>query len=805
MKSSAAPFAVLLLLIGFILGGLVSPLSAQQGTVTIESIEYQGLRIWSPSNVTEVLDSQDIQEDRTYDADELQRRVNRVIEELQDQGFFSDIQVSRDDGRLIFQFEEFNRISDISYRGNNLVEDSRLNDVLLLQSGDPVNPFRIEQARKDLVNYYRQEGYSNISVESEREVTAEGQVDVTFVVDEGQQNTINDVTFHYSPELSFYGEAYRNLNLNLILPAKPGQPYSEQIREESVRVIQQWYSTLGYLDASVEVETWRNLSDDGIDLEFYIEQGAEYRLGEIDVSGNDLYADTELRNSVELEEGDVFNTRQFTLGIRDIEQRYRNRGYADVAVDYNTNRVRGEDPPKVNVTLNVEENDPVYVERIEIHGNYRTYDRVIRREIRLEPGGLLDGEKRQNSLRRLRNLGYFSEVEMNIDPGSKENWKVVRVRVKEGRTGQFQFGGGFSSSTGFTGNLSIRKDNFSLWDYSHGFTGRGQSIQASAQMGSRRSNFNINWDDPWFNDDLDDTSGPQPNVPLGFGWSAYNTRYFRDEGFDEIREGGALRLSREFGPARSNQVDAQYSFNTTRVENLDEADNELAIEFENEADRLGTGNSFEQKIGSIRLGIQRDRRDNRLFPTEGYFLRLQNRTAAEAFAGDVNFYNPELDARSYVPFWGQTFWATRFNYKTLDGFGGGNAATVPSFEKFFLGGNQNVRGYEYRDIAIYGDCDSDPEIERCRGGRTAFFANLELRYKVMEQTMQLFAFTDIGNVYDRTWEIDSDFKQSAGIGMRVRSPMGPINISWAQRMDPTSPIEDDAGETQIDFNIGTGF
>jgi outer membrane protein insertion porin family len=779
-----------------------------QDEVTVENIQFRGLQVWSPDNVTGVLEAHDLEEGQTYSSTELQRKVNQIIGELQDQGLFSDIKVTREDGTLIFTVEEFNRITSLKFEGNEIYDAEKLNDVLLLQSGDPVNPYRIEQARQDLVDFYRTEGYSDIDVSSSRTVTSEGTVELTFSIDEGRQRTINEVYFHYSPDPTTFDEAYRNLNLRLVLPAKPGQPYSNQVKERSVQVIKQWYSTLGYLDASVDVELWRNLSEDGIDMEFYIEEGPKYNLGDVQISGNELFSDTEIISDLPLQSGDVFNTRQFTRGIRQIEQKYRDRGYAEVSVDYRTAQKTDQDPPTVDVDVDVTENEPIYVERIEIHGNFRTYDRVIRREIRLEPGGLLDGEKKRNSLRRLRNLGYFSKVKMNVDPGSKSNWKVVRVRVKEGRTGQFQFGGGFSSSTGFTGNLSIRKDNFSLWDYSNAFTGRGQSIQASAQIGSRRSNFNISWDDPWFNDDLDDTTGVKPEVPIGVGFSAFNTTYFRDEGFDESRQGGAVRLSREFGPARSNQVDAEYSINTTSIKNLDEADRQTAIEFLNAAD--SGADKFEQSIGSLRLGIQRDRRDNRLYPSKGYFLRAQNRVAQEALASDVNFYNPEFDARNYIPFIGPTFWAVRFNYKTIEGFGGGEASEVPSFEKFFLGGNRTVRGYDYRDLAVYKkDCgpgDPDPTTyTRCSGGKSAFYSSLEYRYKVLERTMQLFAFTDIGNVYENSWEIGSDFKQSAGIGFRVRSPMGPINISWSQRMEPTTPDSNDSGQTQIDFNIGTGF
>lgn len=772
------------------------PALAQQ-TITVNSIEYQGLKVWGRQDVQPIIRNQGLQVGNSYTREEFNNTVEDVIQRLQDEGLFSDIQVSRNDGTVIFQFEEFNRITNIKFQGNSIYDDSKLRDVLLLQVGGPANPFEINQGKRDLLNFYRQEGYSSVEVSVETETTKRGRTIVTYGIKAGKQRTVNNIELEYDPDPTTLEAIHRNFSLRMILPLKKGQPYSSQARKRSVRAIKSWYATNGYLDASVDVKLWRNLDDGGIDVRFVIHQGPQYNLGNVKFVGNELFSDTRLRGIFPIEQGNVFSSRLFQKGKREISRTYEDRGYAEVNVSSSIQRTGTDTQPIVNLTMRVREGQPIYVERIEILGNVKTYDRVIRREIRLEPGKLLDGEKKRNSLRRLRNLGFFKEVKMNVVPGSRENWKIVRVRVKEGRTGQFQFGGGFSSSTGFTGNLSVRKDNFSLWDPYHAFTGRGQSLQVSAQVGERQNNFNISWNDPWFNDSFENPSQPSPEVPIGLGWSAFNVTNDREEGYDEIRQGGSISLSREFGPARSNQMDVELAGKTTRVENVDASNSDIPIDIINEASGDG---EFERTINTVRLGLQRDRRDNRLFPTEGYYLRGSLRTAAEAIGADVNFYNPELDARSYVPFLGSTFWAFRLNYKTIDSWSD-EANAVPSFEKFFLGGNRTVRGYDFRDILIY-----DNSGNRVAGGQTAYFSNLEWRFPVMEQTMQLYGFTDFGAVYRDSWKLGTDkIKQSAGVGIRVRSPMGPINISWAQRLDNTFPGAGDKGETQIDFNIGTGF
>ncbi|MFB6226726.1 MAG: outer membrane protein assembly factor BamA [bacterium] len=792
MNTFTEEVCVTVVLLGLLALCVAVPVDAQD-TIAVESIELQGLKVWSEDDVRPILQSEGLQSGKTYRRSEFDRLSNLIIRRLQDEGLFSDIQVSRNNGTVVFEFEEFNKITNIKFEGNSVYDDSKLRDAILLQVGSPANPYEINQAKRDISNFYRQKGYSSVDVESKQKITKRGRTIVTFVVQEGDQRTVNNIELEYQPSLSTLEEIYRNFSLRTYLPLKPGQPYSSQARKQSTRAIKQWYANRGYLDASVEVKLWRNIDKDGIDVRFIIHQGPKYHLGSVGFTGNDLYSDTHLRELFPIDRGEVFNSKLFRNGRRKIEQEYTDRGYAEVNITPSMQRLDEDGNPVVNLTLNITEGEPIYVERIEIIGNTKTYDRVIRREIRLEPGKLLDGQKKRSSLRRLRNLGFFNKVKMNINPGSRENWKVVRVRVEEGRTGQFQFGGGFSSSTGFTGNLSVRKDNFSLWDPYSGFTGRAQSLEVSAQVGERRDNFNISWDDPWFNDNFGNPAVPPPDVPLGVGWSAFNIRNDRRSGYVEIRQGGALRVSREFGPARSNKVDAELSGKTTLVKNI--TSNNVPLDIRNEA---GSDSRFERTINSLELGIQRDRRNNRLFPTDGYYLRLSSRTAARGLGGDLNFYNPEFDGRAYIPSLGPTFVAARFNYKTIDAWGGDT--TVPSFERFFLGGNRTVRGYDFRDILVYDGST------RQSGGNTAYFANIEYRFKVLPQTMQLFVFGDMGAVYEDSWQFRTDkIKKSTGFGLRVRSPMGPINISWSRRLDDTFIGANDAGQSQIDFNIGTGF
>ncbi len=775
-------------------------------TITLSEIRLQGVRVWSGSDLRELIRETGLQTGTAMDRQTLERRVDAAIERLLAEGLFSDIQAQLSGDALVFQFEEHPRLIRLEYEGNSAFDVSKLNDVILLQEGDAATDQNIRSARRELENFYHLRGYRDARVRTRVSREGNGRSAVTFVIDEGTQEVISDVYVEYVGGKNPFAQVAQNWSLKSAIPLGEGDPYSPQNIRRARQAIQNWYRRRGRLDVRVEEEPVYNTRKEGVEVTFRIAEGPVYYLRNVTFENNQVFSDTALRPMIPLQRGDVFDNQAFLEGLRTVEHRYNDRGYANAVVfDPNRFRLEKDDSERtVDVTVNVKEGNPFYVEKIEIHGNRVTYNKVIRREIGLEPGELLEGEKKRNSLRRLRNLGFFKEVEMNLDPGSRDNTKIVRVRVQEARTGQLQIGGGYSSSTGFLGQLSVRKDNFSLWDPYAGFTGRGQSVELSARVGDQRNNFSLTWDEPWFNDDLDEP-GPSPEIPLAFGFSAFDQTFDRLEGYDEGRTGGSLRLGREFGAARSNKIDLQYSFRNLTVDDLSNVNNldNVPDDIELEAQNSGDTDGFDRSIGSLRLGLQRDRRDNRLWTQAGYFIRGSTELAGEFFGGDSSFYFPEFEFRGYLPFWGPTTWATRANYRTIDTWEdqSGDKPPIPSTEKFFLGGFRDVRGYEFRDLAIYDD-----QGNKISGGSSAWYTNLEYRFELVEKTAHFYVFGDVGQVSTEAWELEANnLKRSAGVGLRVRSPIGPINLSWAQRLDNTFPGADDEGETQVDFDIGRGF
>ncbi|MGM0380464.1 MAG: outer membrane protein assembly factor BamA [bacterium] len=794
---------IILLLGIFLIVPLFLPGTVRANEVHLEEIELAGLQYWPESDVRLVLSEAGLTAGDTYSENELEQLTDRSLQRLQEEGLFSDIRVRRSNNRLRFQFDEYPPVKEVVFEGNEQVGDDRLRNVILLQKESPASSRNLRETRQQLKEYYEMQGFGEARVSVKKELDSEGKVVVKIKIEEDFQKKISNVYFSFEPSIGYLYFLHRRWRIGWSIPLKEGAPYSARRVQFAKSAIVEWYYNRGHLDVEIDVETYNNPREEGVDVTFVIDEGPVYRLGEIDFTGNELFDDKKLRQLIPLGQGEVFSREQFHEGLSEIQQTYEERGYAEAQVlspdRYRLQRDR--ENKRVDIGVQISEGDPLYVERVEIYGNQATYDRVIRREIPLEAGELLDGKKLRNARRRLRNLGFFSKVDVSVDPGLAKNKRVIRVRVEERPTGQLQFGGGYSSSTGFMGQFQIKKDNFSFYDYDQGFTGRGQSLSANLQVGSQQDNYRISWDNPWINDDLDEPSAPIPEYPVSFGVTGFNQLYRRDEGYDQTRQGGSLRMGREFGAARANKIDLEYSFRRVKVTELQDSDSDdIPTDIWDE----NNGEDFDREIGSLEVGLQRDWRDDRLFPSEGYYLRGSVETAAgDIFGGNSDYYRPRLDVREYLPFWGPTFWAFRANYETIDSWEDEEDDPIPAFERLYLGGFRTVRGYDYRDIRVYeyenGEVDG-------KGGNAAFFVNLELRVELVEQTMQGFTFFDAGQVYDEAWELKNEnLRRSVGFGFRIHSPIGPMILSWGQRLDETYRGADDTGDWDLNFNIGTGF
>jgi outer membrane protein insertion porin family len=424
----------------------------------------------------------------------------------------------------------------------------------------------------------------------------------------------------------------------------------------------------------------------------------------------------------------------------------------------------------MDVTYRVEEGLQSYVEHIDISGNTRTKDKVIRREIALAPGDLYNTVRVDASKERLKNLNYFSKVDTfpsdTLVPGRKD----LKVLVEEKRTGSFNFGAGFSSIDSLIGFAEITQGNFDImrWPY---FTGAGQKFRLRVQWGTRRKDFILSLTEPYF---------------LDYRLSVGGELFFRDASFvsavyDERRYGfdlHARKFLNEFTYVRFG-----YTLQDVDIHDVDpDASQQIKDE---------EGNRLESKLYG---GITFDTRDSVFLTRRGHKIDLQTYVAGGFLGGDTDIYGFDLEASKYFLLPWDTILILNAEAAVVQTWAGGDR--VPIFDRLFLGGANNLRGFKYRDV---GPKDADDEPI---GGNTLARLTVEYTFPVVEKVRGA-VFYDVGFVNEDSYDFGSgNINSDVGIGVRLDLPIGPVRIDYGI---PIQTQNNNSGSGKFNFNIGYQF
>jgi len=433
----------------------------------------------------------------------------------------------------------------------------------------------------------------------------------------------------------------------------------------------------------------------------------------------------------------------------------------------------------VRLTFRITENELTYVNRIDVRGNLRTKDVVVRREMRIFPGETFDGAKIRRSIERLYNLGYFEEVNVETEPTGAPNREDLVVQVKEAKTGSFSFGGGFSSVDRIVGLVELEQRNFD-WRNAPQFVGGGQDLRFRVEIGTVRRFFDISFTEPWF-----------LGRPLAFGVDAFNRTRLRSRNlglaFEEERRGGGLRLGKEI--SESFRVDTGYQLFRTVISDVAE---------DASADLKAEEGRNDISVGDVTLTW--DRRDNRFDPTKGVYVYTSTDLAGGLLAADKDFYRIQGGASVYVPHIKRLVFEGRIRAGVVNDYG--DSAEVPIFERFFAGGANTIRGFRERRVGPRDQLSNDPI-----GGEAILIGTLE-------EVMTLFTddrgkpilkgslFYDVGNVWRRVGEFGDSLEAGTGVGARVNTPIGPLRLDVGI---PITRIDEEKRKPRIHFNISRSF
>lgn len=693
---------------------------------------------------------------------------------------FSNVQILQErvaDGvKIIVIVQGKAKLKDILFAGNTRYKDKRLKKEIKLKVGDVLSERQVADGARALVEFYQKAGYpyakANFDVTPD-ELT--GQSVVKYTITEGAQFEIARVDFvgnkAFTTKILRKKIETRKWSWLTSWITKKGH-LQETAVDEDKQKIAEFYRSEGYIDADVKDVKYDFPATDKMVVTFFVFEGNQYKVGKIGIEGNKLFSTAELEQKLKMKAGDLFTPGGLQGNIKGIQDLYGARGYIDAVVK--PTRVPNITTGTMDVALNIREGELVHIDLIEIRGNIKTKDKVIRRELAVAPGDVYDSVKVDASKQRLENLGYFSRVTAQPEEASAPNRKNLAILVEEQRTGSISFGAGFSSVDSILGFVEVTQGNFDIAKPPY-FTGAGQKARVRAQFGARRQDYIISFTEPWF-----------MNRRLAVGFDLfYNEANYISAVYNERRYGFDLRAGKALG--EFNKIDVMYKFEQIELFNMASGVSQLILD--------ERGSRTKSSLGAT---LGRDTRDNLTLTTKGYKAELWSEVAGgPALAGQTDIYKFGFTGQIYflMPWWEKN--VLSFNGSTAVVEQWDDGTRVPIFEKFFLGGPSSVRGFKFRDIGPKDTSFGEPV-----GGKTMAYLQTEYSVPVIDR-VRFASFVDMGQAWSRAYDWGNSPVIGAGVGIRLNLPIGPINLDygWPIRRDQNTTTSNG----QFSFNVGTRF
>jgi outer membrane protein insertion porin family len=507
--------------------------------------------------------------------------------------------------------------------------------------------------------------------------------------------------------------------------------------------------------------------DEKADVIFVIHEGPQYHVGKVAYNGAKVFTIEEITKNAKIKSGAVYSPQSVRADVKSIQDMYGTRGYVDFQAGASTTPGPGNTE---DVTFNLEEGVQSYLEHINITGNTRTKDKVIRREFPLDPGDIFNTVRVDAAKQRLMNTKFFSKVETypadTLVPGRKD----LNVIVEEQRTGSFNFGAGFSSIDKLLGFAEITQGNFDItrWPY---FTGGGQKFRIRVQYGTERKDFVISLTEPYFMDREIAVGGDVFYREASFTSNIYSERHY---GFDLT----ARKRLTQFLTGR-----AEYRLEDAGIFNVDDSASD-AIKAE-EGSRVKS---------QISVGLTYDTRDNLFLTRKGHRVDLTAYVAGGFLGGREDFYGFDLEASKYFSLPWDGILTFNGEIAMQSTWAGGDE--IPIWDRLFLGGANNLRGFKFRDV---GPKDENGEP---LGGNTLARFTAEYTFPIVDKVRGA-VFYDVGFVNAGSYDFGTgDVNSDVGIGIRLDLPIGPVRIDYGY------PLQKDGFSSksgQFNFNIGYQF
>ncbi|GAB4517288.1 MAG: outer membrane protein assembly factor BamA [Haliangiales bacterium] len=741
--------------------------------------------------------------------------VRADIRSIWQMGFFDDVKVKVEplaSGNVVLVFEvtEKPSIRKVFISGNEEVDLEKINEVLDLERASILDVSKVQKNRGKIHDLYVEKGYYLASVDYELRPANEAQVDVWYIVDERSRVEIRDVAFVGNEKIS--DEELRSIIATQAGGAlsflSDGGVYQQEVFERDLLMITAYYYDRGFINVKLGAPQVQLSRDKRyMYLSVPIDEGPVFEIGDIFFKGDLIGDEKDYYKRLTVEKGEKFNRSKVGNDITQLTNFYKDKGYAYVNVTPLTkidleNRI-------VALTFEIEQGKKVYFERVNVRGNSKTRDKVIRREMKISEGELYSQTSLDVSKRRIEALGFFEAVNISTKRGSSDEFIEVNVEVSERPTGTFQIGAGFSSVESFIAQAQISQNNL---------FGRGQTLTLQAQISGLRQLFLLRFVDPYF-----------LNTDWTFAFDLFNqSRAFT--GFTRNATGGTLTWG--YPLSWESRV-----FLTYRLEQVGVSSGNSFINTSGQipVETSAIANLFRDGLtSSLKASISYDSRNNRLFPTDGWYLNGFVEVADNFLLSENIFVRYGGFARHYRPIWGP--FVLKLNGKVgvttsreRDG--------VPITERYFIGGIYDVRGFRPRSLGPRISFPSSPDEQlsaQVLGGNMELVLNAEIEFPLFERVgISGVVFADAGNAYNLEQRycsgagssasaispkfdpcfrfpdsLTTGIRRSVGFGFRWFSPIGPLRFEWGIPLDRQENVPgDDRAEEDLvfEFTIGNFF
>ncbi len=707
--------------------------------------------------------------------------LDNDIKSLYESGLVDDVRFLADPAgnnvKLIAEVTTRPALAGVGFAGNTIFSDQKLAKESKLKAGGALSDAQILEARQNIEKYYQGYGYPDVSVTHRIQSTAQGGLsDLIFLIDEGSKNEIRKIRFEGNSaftDLELRKEMKTKEKSWLSWLTKSGRFESEKL-DEDMDAILDYYRSRGYLRASSSGMRRDPVGDGRVDLVIPISEGEKYTVEGIGFGRMTVFKPEDFNPNLTLNTNDPYSSKKMRDDITMMRGFYGSRGYADALI---TPDIRDAGPNRVTIIYRVTEGARFRVGRVNIEGNTKTQDKVIRREIPLKPGDMFNSVELDTTKSRLDNLQYFSDVQVVGSPAGG-GYRDVNVLVEEKATGSIGVGLGFSSVDSVVGFLNLEQSNFDLFN-PWNFTGGGQRFAMSLRLGSQRSEFSMSLTEPWFMDQ---------QLSLGGELFYKQSTYFSDF-YEQTNFGAAVTLRKPFGD--KGAVRAEY-----RLENVT-IDSEIdSTDYANNGDKSQLA---QDRIGgdflrsALTAGYVYDSRDSAVLARSGHKIDVGLTLAGTALGGDVDTIT--------FSFQGQKFWNLKWD--TILSVSGELASVdstgddIPIFERMFLGGARTLRGFEFRDI---GPRDTG-YTEEVFGGNSLGYVSVEYTVPIIE-TVRAAVFYDAGFVNEASWDlVPSDLYSNVGFGIRLKLPISPLPLALDYAVPVSSPDKEADKGGQFNFSL----